>query len=290
MKNLCATLVAVLILLSAPLATAQVPQEVNSGYPNSEEGFRSQFNAILQAYCSEGKAQGSSLLDNLRLPNQANWFGQNFDPNEAAKLSERYDRIAPDEQASLEKTIEDICKAPNVTFSMHVDNTELHEPPASVHAIFTRSQVQPLHELKTVRFDFKIEVKGKYAGGWEFTLIYEDGAFRFVGGGGWPFWTWEKGPLAPPRGFFNWPLEVIHQVPADYPAAAKQNRVGGVVELMVVVDKDGMVTRTQVIKGDPLLVEAAIAAVKKWRYKPVPVGGDPIEATTIANFVFQRPD
>ena len=48
-----------------------------------------------------------------------------------------------------------------------------------------------------------------------------------------------------------------------------------------------MVTKADVLKGDPLLVDAAITAVKKWRFKAVPAGGDPIEAWLVVNIAFQ---
>ena len=107
MRNLCAILAAVLIFSCASVGRAQGPQEniqPNSGYPDSEDGFRTQFNAVLKAYCSGDRAQGISLLDGLRLPDSADWFAQNFEPNEAPKLSARYDQLAKEYLASMERT------------------------------------------------------------------------------------------------------------------------------------------------------------------------------------------
>ena len=100
-----------------------------------------------------------------------------------------------------------------------------------------------MHELTLVRFILEIKVKDKRAGSWENVLSYEKGNFRFIGAGAWPFWTWEDSSdglgIFVKRGRFNWPLEVIHQVPPEYPQSARQKHIQGVVELAITVDKMG---------------------------------------------------
>jgi outer membrane biosynthesis protein TonB len=46
--------------------------------------------------------------------------------------------------------------------------------------------------------------------------------------------------------------------------------------LDVTLKKDGTVGRTSVIEGNPLLVKAAIRAVKQWRYRTLLVNGKPV--------------
>jgi len=65
-----------------------------------------------------------------------------------------------------------------------------------------------------------------------------------------------------------------------YPTLAKQARIQGAVVLHAIIDKDGNVSELQVISGHPLLVQAAIDAVKQWRYKPTLLNGDPVEVDT----------
>lgn len=54
----------------------------------------------------------------------------------------------------------------------------------------------------------------------------------------------------------------------DYPPLAKQMKVTGRVKIETTISADGHVTGTRVVGGSPLLVNAALDAVKKWRFEP----------------------
>jgi protein TonB len=83
---------------------------------------------------------------------------------------------------------------------------------------------------------------------------------------------------------------LIHRVEPTYPPLAQQARIEGAVVLTALIDKGGNVQRLNVVSGHPLLVPAAIAAVKQWRYKPLLVNGQPIEVetTVTVNFHVRR--
>ncbi len=55
-----------------------------------------------------------------------------------------------------------------------------------------------------------------------------------------------------------------------YPTAARQLDITGAVRLEVFVAADGHVKQVKVLGGHPLLTEAAVTAVSKWRYDPGP--------------------
>jgi TonB family protein len=65
-----------------------------------------------------------------------------------------------------------------------------------------------------------------------------------------------------------------------YPALAKQARIQGVVKLSAVIGTNGAVQNLEVLGGHPLLVPAALEAVKQWVYKPVLVNGEAVEVIT----------
>lgn len=73
-----------------------------------------------------------------------------------------------------------------------------------------------------------------------------------------------------------------------YPETARSQGAYGTVEVHFVIDKDGTVRSVSVVKGSPLLSEAAMDAVRKWRYKPAQVNGKPAESDATATFAFQR--
>jgi TonB family protein len=74
------------------------------------------------------------------------------------------------------------------------------------------------------------------------------------------------------------PAELISRINPIYPEEAKGKKIEGNVELQFKISRDGEVKNLVVKKGDPLLAEAALRAVKGWRYKPALLDGSPTEA------------
>jgi periplasmic protein TonB len=62
----------------------------------------------------------------------------------------------------------------------------------------------------------------------------------------------------------------MSRVEPHYPEEAKEARIQGRVVLQAEISKDGIVQNLQLVSGDPVLAQAAIDAVKKWKYKPYP--------------------
>jgi len=62
--------------------------------------------------------------------------------------------------------------------------------------------------------------------------------------------------------------KVRNRISPTYPDIAKRMGLSGTVKLQVVVAANGTVKETKVIGGHPILVNAAVDAVKKWRFEP----------------------
>jgi protein TonB len=73
---------------------------------------------------------------------------------------------------------------------------------------------------------------------------------------------------------------LIHDVAPAYPPEAGRARIEGTVVLLAVIGKDGSVQDVKVESGVPLLAQAAIDAVKQWRYKPYLLNGEPVEVAS----------
>lgn len=82
---------------------------------------------------------------------------------------------------------------------------------------------------------------------------------------------------------------LVFQPQPVYPASAKAGRIQGIVALDAVINRDGTVWDLRVISGHPLLVKAALEAVKHWRYQPTLLNGDPVEAATEIDINFTLP-
>lgn len=82
-----------------------------------------------------------------------------------------------------------------------------------------------------------------------------------------------------------------HAVAPVYPPIAKAAHVQGVVVLRAILSKEGDIESLEVISGPPLLRQAAMDAVQRWKYRPYVLNGVPTEVrTTInVNFTFAAP-
>ena len=79
---------------------------------------------------------------------------------------------------------------------------------------------------------------------------------------------------------------LVYQLKPTYPHIAIQAHIQGTVVLQAMIGKDGTVHDLHVISGPPLLVTAAMEAVKQWRYRPYLLNNEPVEVDTQINVNF----
>src|SRR5262249_47236654 len=79
---------------------------------------------------------------------------------------------------------------------------------------------------------------------------------------------------------------LVHQVKTVYPSQAKAARIVGNVIMSVGVDKNGYVEDVMVVQGHRFLTQAAIDAVRQWRYVPFVFRGTmvPVKTTIVLSF------
>jgi TonB family protein len=83
---------------------------------------------------------------------------------------------------------------------------------------------------------------------------------------------------------------LIQRVEPDYPEDARDAQVQGAVVLDVHIGQDGTVQDLKLVSGEPLLAEAAMAAVRQWRFKPRSLNGEPVEMQTQVTLNFRLPN
>ncbi len=83
---------------------------------------------------------------------------------------------------------------------------------------------------------------------------------------------------------------LIHKVDPKFPEEAKKSHIEGRVVIEATTNNDGDVVETKVLEGHPLLSEAAVAALKQWKYEPYYVKGRkrPVHFTVVMNFQLDR--
>ncbi|HXQ98647.1 MAG TPA: TonB family protein [Candidatus Limnocylindrales bacterium] len=115
------------------------------------------------------------------------------------------------------------------------------------------------------------------------------------------WWRWNRGwedlesglqksekTTAAPQPQARVPAEVMeklltHRVDPDYPLEARQAKLQGVIELDVVVDRDGSVVDVRALNGPEVLGQAAMDALRWWRFEPYRIDGKPVVVqTTVA--------
>ena len=79
---------------------------------------------------------------------------------------------------------------------------------------------------------------------------------------------------------------LIHREEPAYPPLARAARVQGDVVLSAVIGTNGEIQNLQLVSGHPMLVPAALAAVRLWRYKPYLLNGTPVEVETTITVIF----
>ena len=65
-----------------------------------------------------------------------------------------------------------------------------------------------------------------------------------------------------------------------YPPLAREARIEGTVRLEAVISRDGTILNLRAVSGHPLLIPAALAAVRQWVFRPTSLNGDPVEVAT----------
>ena len=80
---------------------------------------------------------------------------------------------------------------------------------------------------------------------------------------------------------------LIHKVSPVYPETARRAHVSGDVILEAVIDEEGNVSAVKVLSGHVLLVDAAVQAVKQWKYSPTILTGEPVPIIATVTVMFR---
>jgi len=81
--------------------------------------------------------------------------------------------------------------------------------------------------------------------------------------------------------------QLIKQVNPKYPNDAKRAKICGTVVLHAIIGKDGAVHSLDYLSGPSQLAQAALHAVRQWRYSPAILEGRPVQVDTNIKVVFQ---
>lgn len=83
---------------------------------------------------------------------------------------------------------------------------------------------------------------------------------------------------------------VTKRIQPVYPRQALSMRIQGPVQLLATISKDGNIKNVKVLSGEGVLAQAAVDAVRQWKYKPYYLNGDPVEIQTEITVNFKLPN
>ena len=83
---------------------------------------------------------------------------------------------------------------------------------------------------------------------------------------------------------------LIKKIAPVYPATALTFRKQGAVKLLATVSKSGTITKIKVLSGDSLLTQAAVDAVRQWKYRPFLLNAEPVDIETQITIKFTLPN
>lgn len=79
---------------------------------------------------------------------------------------------------------------------------------------------------------------------------------------------------------------LLQKTVPQYPPIALTMRLEGTVVLAATISKSGTIENLRVTSGSPMLQQAALNAVRTWRYRPYLLDGEPVEVETTVNVIF----
>jgi TonB family protein len=277
--------VSVILLLASSSFAQNSPQnpppaQAGPAIPDSPAGLQAQLEEIVKIKNKKELKRREQLIGELRIPDPDGWFASAFGNDDGSKLATTYKNSWEDFEDEFTKMMTDFAQQGRTHIS--VKEVSLRAKPV------VDGQSEPAaKEGKTTPVFYSAEAAKGSERGWPLPGVYTyaQGAFRLVN------WRTLYGlPYVKPTrmriGGNVAVAKLVQQVNPVYPAEARNNRVQGSVQLHVVLDMEGRVAKLDVVSGPPELVDAAVNAVRQWRYRPTLLNGDPVEVDTLISIVF----
>jgi len=284
MSHRIAAIIAVFTLLCGIVRHSSSAQEVPATVGESAEALQSRIETLLESaknHHSKRKHDSKTFEDvvnDLRIPENSNWFASKFGDDLGAKLAIEYSRSWDSFEDTVTRSFLDAVKSKPKQIVVTVFGSSSPFAQANMTSIQQSAQSSlTLYEVTLLTGRGKDSVPGLY--------VYADGAFRVLN------WAtlYQVPNVKPGRiriGGNVQQAKLMHQVNPVPSSDAIKNHVQGIIQLHVVIDIEGNVKQVDVLSGPPDLATAATDAVKQWRYQPTLLNGDPVEVDTTVSISF----
>jgi TonB family protein len=204
-------------------------------------------------------------------------------PHDCWVVEIRTDKLAAAQAGSKARDMEYtvwIDKALGIQLKMSISGkvqTSAAAPAVETHSVTTTHSIKFNEDLPDSLFVFTPPPDAKE------TKELFPGVGAIVGGA--PTTTAPRPQPGEPEAFIPM-LNPIERIEPDYPPEARSQGLQGDVDLLVTIDPTGAVVNAEPLSGREILRQAAIDAVKQWRFRPVIRDDHPVSAYTQANVDF----
>ncbi|MBZ5700686.1 MAG: energy transducer TonB [Acidobacteriia bacterium] len=266
---------------SAPVAATALPS-----YPDSAGGLEKLVKDIFRAAQDGNESNYGALLSSLAQPVPEEWYRETFG-GEGGPMFQEYQqgrlRLAGDLSEFFRKMREE--KATSVVTRKHEASCDDDAGELIYPVMVMRQKAAPLYELRFLKGD-------RFYRLW--AIVYVAGGFRFAGNLRSPesFPGTRKKTSSEPEemrirlGGKVAAAKILQRVMPLYPEKARREHLQGTVKLHAIIGKDGSIQHLGVLTGYCSLAEAAVTAVRQWRYQPTLLNGQPVEVDTTVDVIF----
>jgi hypothetical protein len=180
-----------LVFAVSPLITAEsfAAVALPSSYSHDAKGLEAEYQPFLKAFNKGQAPPYDKEFAALILPDPSAWFGQYFEMTQVQALVDDYEAKIAVWQKS-EVTIKTKIWPAGTHFKVHC---KAHSPSAPGFPP-RQNAYQPKQPVPIEQFDVEFEADQIGAGGGRsasslVNMVWVDGAYRYVGGGAYPFWS-----------------------------------------------------------------------------------------------------
>jgi hypothetical protein len=267
------------VAIDATKNEAPTPTQTPAAIPESSAGLKSQLEAILRIAKDKKSRQLDSLVNELQIPDDADWFSTTFGEELGSSLAATYNDSWKDYEEVVVRMFRD--EASGNQFQVFVKEYSASSPVPSdsfIQAILQNSKIAlKLYTASTGR-DHPIDtLPGIY--------IYYQGSFRLAN------WRTFYGlpNVKTPRVRFGTGValsQLIRRVNPVLPPALRGKKLQGTVLVHILIDRDGSVVRADPVSGPIELFKPSVDSVLQWLFKPTLLNGDPVEVDTTVSIVY----
>lgn len=261
-------------------------------FPEAVEGLKSQMETLLLAAEQGDSEVLLAQTKNLVMASPEEWFREVFGTIRGTYFAEQYQQIAS-------RVPEILAQELHQAVSVKLTRVEVKQFKERCEMTLTSQEYPALRAMIKVASLYRVQFldrSGQRGKVLRF-LVYRDGAFRYVGSlqiapedyplGGVEVKSDSQAQRSPMR--IEAPVQQSRRVESDrprYPDRAKAMRIQGTVRFLALIDREGNVKHLELVEGHCWLVDAAEKALRRWRYTPTLVDGQPVEVITTLQVVY----